>query len=228
MARPPFQNEHNYAVDQEVQRHDDAVNWFGEMAACMMLWNIIDFNIGLCSRCPTCFADDLAQAYGQGNKARCLTCYGSTFAGFRALIYRPAIFKTDDVTEEIRPRGQVSIVSARVQTTSDFMMRDGDFMVRSDGTRWRITQPVDTQISTGFGPHSDDVVRSTFQASLEDKSSIAFSIPVDLNTMNTVGWKPYMVYPAVVDIVNGPLLYTWDQDDSQWDIANWNNFTWSP
>jgi hypothetical protein len=58
----------------------------------------------------------------------------------------------------------------------------------------------------GFGPTGKQVAPgSTFQVQLEDRSSVAYMIPVDQAALDLVGWKPYMVYPHASDVVNGPL-----------------------
>lgn len=210
MPRPPFQNEHNYAVAQEVMRHDDALHWYGEMTALVMLWSVRDFengDVGLCSVCFTPLGI-VAEAYKQSSKARCANCYGTTFeGGIRAIVYRPALWEKNVLSQDVRERGHTTISSGSVQITSDVNMRDGDYLIRQDKTRWKITEPQVSEIANGFGPTGKQVAPgSTFQVQLEDRSSVAYMIPVDQAALDLVGWKPYMVYPHASDVVNGSLV----------------------
>jgi membrane protein implicated in regulation of membrane protease activity len=220
MARPPFPNEHTYAAQQEVLRHDDAIISFGEMTACVMMWNIADLDRGDVTRCTVCYTPFgiIADAYQQPSKGMCTSCYGTSFqGGIRAIVYRPAMWVEDTSSDQLERRGQAVNASGTVQLTSDFMMRDGDYLVRSDGTYWRITSPQDNEIVTGFGPSatgSDANVAgttsgSTVRVQLEDKSSIAYSLPINPTALLSVGWSPYMLYPSGYDVVNGSLLYGW-------------------
>lgn len=209
MARPPFQNEHLYAVDQEVLRHDDAIHYYGEMTACVMLWSVRDFELGLVERCSVCYTPLglVTEAYQQSSKQKCANCYGTTFeGGIRALIYRPALWDETPVSQDIRERGHTIVASGTVQVTSDFNMRDGDYLVRQDGTRWRITEPTGSEIVNGFGPTGTQVFSgATFQVQLEDRSSVAYMVPVSQPGLEVIGWSPYMLYPSEFDIINGPL-----------------------
>lgn len=210
MARPPFQNEHLYAVTQEVLRHDDALAWYGEMTACVMLWSVRDFENGLVQRCSFCYTPLglVAEAYQQSSKARCANCYGTTFeGGIRAVVYRPALWEERMVSQDVRERGHTTVASGSVQITSDINMRDGDFLIRQDKTRWKITEPQVSEIVNGFGPTGTQLAPgSSFQVQLEDRSSVAYMIPVNQTVLNTVGWKPFMVYPNAADVINGPLV----------------------
>lgn len=210
MARPPFQNEHLYAVEQERIRHDDALHWYGEMTACVMFWAYPDFRKGDVGRCSVCYTPYgiVADAYKQPSKSNCPNCYGTTFeGGIRAIVYRPVLWQEDSTSKDIRPRGHTMISSGTAQVTSDINMRDGDYLVRQDRTRWIIAEPQVSEIANGFGPTGLQMAPgSVFQVQLEDQSAIAYSIPVDQDALNLVGWKPYMLYPHPSDIVNGSLV----------------------
>lgn len=204
-----YPNEHPYAVMQEIERHDEAVRWFGEMTACIFMWNAFDFAARLVGRCTVCFEayGEIADAYGQAPRKMCPNCYGTTFeGGIRALLYRPAIWTKDVVSQDVEKRGQVEVTTAEVQTVSGTAMREGDFLVRSNGTRWQINSPDDTEISTGFGPKGNDsVVGSFFRAQLEDGSSVAYLIPIVEEAMSFRGHSPYPLYPTQWDIINGDI-----------------------
>lgn len=204
-----YPNEHPYAVAQEIERHDEAVRFFGEMTACVMLWNAFDFHAGLVGRCPTCYLNygDIADAYKQAPRKNCPDCLGTTFAGgLRAVVYRPAIWTKDVVSQDTEKRGQVEIYTAEVQTVSGMAMREGDFLVRSNGTRWQINSPDDTEVATGFGPKgSDSVVGSFFRAQLEDESSVAYMIPISEEALALRGHSPYPLYPTQWDVINGDI-----------------------
>jgi hypothetical protein len=209
MARGPYPNEHSYAVEQEVLRHDDAVINFGEMTACIMLWCTRDFQQGLVERCSVCYTPFglIADAYEQSSKNKCANCYGTTFeGGIRAILYRPALWAEDVVSEDVRARGYTTVSTGSVQVTSDFNMRDGDYLVRQDGTRWKITAPQVSEISTGFGPTGLQVAPGAmFRVQLEDTTSVSYLIPISQLAIEVDGWAPYMLYPTDSDVVNGPL-----------------------
>jgi hypothetical protein len=227
MARPPFQNEHDYAAVQEIMRHDDALAFFAEMSALVLLWSIEDFNEGRVAHCPACYLSlgKVADAYKQPGRHLCPTCYGTTFeGGYRALVYRPVMWAPVEQTDDIARHGHVKITSADVQTTSDVQMRDGDYIVRLDGSRWKISQPTGQEITTGFGPSFDQKTRSSFRANMEAPTSAAFLVPVDFLVMKTTGWKPYMIYPTGSDHTPGPIAYL---DEAMWDDAQWDMDDWT-
>lgn len=227
MAIPPFQNEHDYAAVLEIQHHDEALAWYGEMAALVLLWDIEDFNEGRVGRCSVCYTPfgKITEAYNQPMRNRCHNCFGTTFeGGYRALVYRPTLWGPVPQMEGLTKHGELKIVSAEVQTTADVQMRDGDWIVRQDGTRWKIGQPVGQEITTGFGPSADQLSRSSFRATQEDPTSAAFLVQVDTLAMQTTGWKPYMVYPTSSDDLRGPIAYL---DEAMWDDAQWDMDEWT-
>lgn len=208
MARPPFQNPHQYAVDQEVTRHDDACHYFGEMTAIIMMWNQRDFDLGKVGRCSVCYTSwgEVAEVFGQSSKRKCPSCFGTTFeGGFRAIVYRPCIWDFDsDQKQDYEKRGYVQNGSAGVQTVSGLALHDNDYLVRQDATRWRMGPPSDDRIVTGFSPTGQEVGSgSVIQVQREDPSSIVFMIPVNQEGLQVEGWSPYMLYPTTNDIVRG-------------------------
>jgi hypothetical protein len=180
------------------------------MACLVALWHIEDFNAGLVTRCAECYLPygEIAEAYGQSARARCPTCFGTTFqGGFRARVYRPTMFGPVEQSDDGQKHGVTKRVSATIHTTSDVQLRDGDIIIRRNGTRWQISSPSVQEITTGFGPSYDQIDRSSLTAFREDPTSPAFLIPVDGDALAAVGWMPYMPYPTGADSTPGPIVY---------------------
>jgi hypothetical protein len=82
-----------WAVDQERQRHLQALYTVGEWTMFCLMWNLEDFQNGLVTRCSVCY-NRSSQAYKQGERNKCPDCFGTTFeGGFRAqhgLLHDPA------------------------------------------------------------------------------------------------------------------------------------------
>lgn len=211
-ARPLSYDMQQYAIDQERMRHDDAMLRFGEMTCFVLLWSVYDYEAGRVGHCSVCFTPygDIAEAYQQPAKRKCPSCLGTTFeGGFRAKVYRPALWNHEKVSEEIKKQGIIQAQTADIQSTTDFELRQGDYAVRADGTRWQITQPKNTRIATGFGPKTQwaSTIGSGFSGHLEDDSSVAYLVEVDTSFLLTAGWSPILRYPvAPPDVIRGPLL----------------------
>ncbi len=207
--RPPFQNQHGYALEQERQRHDDAVHWFGEMTAFLLWWHIHDFENDLVERCSVCYVPygDITDVYRQPAKHKCETCYGTTFeGGLRAILYRPAIWNTQRTDSKVEKRGDIVRATGDIQIVSSFIARDGDIAVRSDGTHWQMTQTQGPEVSTGFGPRGGlaSVINGRASITLEDADSVSHLVTIDADPLAIGGWKPYMIHPHPSDVVNGP------------------------
>lgn len=111
------------------------------------------------------------------------------------------------ISDDLRQRGVTKISSGTAQITHEFNMRDGDFLVLQDRTRWRIGQPEPNEVSTGFGPTGLQMSPGfSFQVQLEDQTSVAYSIPINESAISVVGWKPVLPYPSGLDVINGPLI----------------------
>lgn len=211
--RPPLQRATTYDIDQEQQRHDDAIHWFGEMSCFLSWWRIEDFNSGYVERCSTCSSavpDDVFEAYKQPHQTKCPNCYGTTFeGGLRAVYYRPAIWDLTPVSEDVQKRGEVRRVRGVVQTLSDLDLRDGDHIVRSDGTRWCMDQPVWQEITTGMGSQRG-IINRRLRGKVnvnreEEKGDPVWLVPVNLNALALVGWVPYVPHqPHPLDQYNIP------------------------
>lgn len=192
--RPPLQRPTTYDIEQEQQRHDDAVHWFGEMNAFLLWWNVQDFEAGLVDRCSVCYTDysEIADAYGQASKSKCASCFGTTFeGGLRAVYYRPAIWESSDVDMDVKKRGFVDMTSGSIQVVSNLPLRKGDTVVRADGTRWDIGVPEAQEITTGFGSQrniKDRQMRTRVRVTKEDPDSPVYLPVVDLASLDETGW----------------------------------------
>jgi hypothetical protein len=172
-----------YAVEQERQRHLDALYAYGEFAMFVLMWRVTDFEAGLVGRCPTCFTSGgkIAATYGQGAKRDCPDCFGTTFeGGYRAKIVRPSLWDHDTSTELPGRRGDTITEPTRIQTTGDFNSNTDDYAFRGDGTRWQMRNTDWDLLRTGF--QTPSIPRTLLgwnitQANLEDPSSVAYLIP---------------------------------------------------
>lgn len=212
MARPPLHNQHPYSLTQEQLRHDDAVHWYGEMTAFILWWSVIDFESGDVERCSVCYTPlgDVADVYKQSPESKCSGCFGTTFeGGFRAIVYRPALWSFSEGAEEVRRRGFTSSASCNIQTVSGIRIRDNDIAVRSDGTRWRLDAPRVKLITTGFGPNSvrNDLIGSVVTGNLDDETMPSYLPTINTTFLQTSGWNPELPYPeAPPDQINGSLI----------------------
>lgn len=209
--RPPYQNQHPYALAQEVQRHDDAVHWYGEMTAFILWWHIHDFEANLVARCSVCYTPlgDITEVYRQVPKQKCAGCYGTTFeGGYRAIIYRPAIWDTTRTDSRTEKRGDIVKATGTIQMASGFIARAGDTAVRSDGTHWQLSQAQGPELSTGFGPRGglDSVIRSKANVQLEDADAVSHLVTIDTSALDLAGWQPWVSPTHPSDVLNGPEL----------------------
>ena len=211
-----IQNRKDWAIHQENYRHDQAMYGMGELAMFVILWRLEDHRLGYVRRCPRCYENadaDLsaaAKAYNQPTQNRCPMCYGTTFeGGVRAKLIRPTIFTDTDDQEVPTEHGMNYPQNLTVETTSDFRYRAGDFVFRSDGSRWRLANPQRVQLRTGFGHPSqnmDSIGYGPTIANLEDKTSVAWMIPPNEDDLK-VQLQESSRYPTYNhDVVNGPLI----------------------
>lgn len=177
----------NWAIEQEQQRHAQALYSVGEMACFVLMWHEIDFQRGLVTRCATCYdtADPIinriTSVYNQPTRNKCPDCFGTTFeGGFRARIVRPVIITDTDETEKPDRRGVVHTDDMEVESTWDFRSRNGDFLLRADGSRWRLSAPQRTTLRTGFAHPSQlitAIAYSAMRASYEEEGTVAYLLP---------------------------------------------------
>jgi hypothetical protein len=179
-----------------VKSHSEALYAFGEYAMFVLMWTAFDFDAGLVARCPQCYASGgrqqrINEAYGQAVRTDCDNCYGTTFdGGYRAKIVRPSIWADDDPEVEQTQRGVIERNNLSIESTSDFTLHQGDFVFRSDGTRWRVsTQGNAAYLRTGFSQPTDlasAVGLSVASIEQEDDSSVVWKIPPPLVTQREI------------------------------------------
>ena len=178
----------DWAVEQERQRHLQALYTVGEYAMFVLMWHVRDFEAGLVQRCSTCYGDGIdavqrgiADAYNQPTQARCPVCFGTTFeGGFKAQIIRPAVFSDSDEDEPKAARGVMNPQDLSVESTPDFRVRSGDFVFRATGDRFQLRVPQRITLRTGFSvPYqsSHAIGYNHARASQEDRTSVAYDIP---------------------------------------------------
>lgn len=205
----------DWAITQEIQRHDQALFTIGEYAVFALLWHEQDFTAGRVGRCPTCYLAEgvVASAYAQPSQNRCPDCYGTSFeGGLRALIYRPALFTEVDEDEQKAQRGIVRPAALNVESTHDFRVLHGDYVFRADGRRFMLRTPERTTLRTGFGTpfqSTSSIGYAMARAALEDpKASVAYDIPPDATTLKaTLGLARYTPFDFTpFEQVNAPLV----------------------
>lgn len=172
----------DWAVATERQRNAQALYMVGESCFFALMWHQEDFQAGLVARCLTCYAGDpAAAAYGQSSQNDCPDCYGTTYeGGYKALIIRPAVFGDTDEGETRTNRGVARGGDLDVESTPDFRVRSGDYVIRSSGERYYLRVPDRITARTGFGPpyqSSAAIGYNHARASDEDPSSPAYLIP---------------------------------------------------
>lgn len=213
-------DEQDWTIEQERQRHAEALYRLGEYSVFVLMWTLIDFQAGLVGRCSICYGtsgtvqDRISSVYNQPTKNRCPSCYGTTFeGGIRAKIVRPAIWTDTDEAEKPSTRGQVHPESSTVESTWDFRMHQGDYVIRSDNSRWRLPEsPHRVTLRAGFA-HPDQIDASItydrIQARLEERTTVAYTIPpTDVATIGGIltapGWEPLDF--SGFEVINAPLI----------------------
>lgn len=163
-------------------RHDGALYAYGEYAVFVLMWTPLDFAKGLVERCSLCMEDSIiAAAYGQADRALCPVCFGTTFeGGWKARLVRPSMWDDAEEQENQKTRGFVESNSAAVQSTSDFRMSNGDYIMRADGRRWQVKTISGANLSTGFGTTNRERTSIGFnygQCALENDSDVSYIMP---------------------------------------------------
>ncbi len=208
-----------WSVDQERQRHNQALLQAGEYAMFALMWHLQDHLAGLVDRCPTCTGapgsrDSIIQdAYQQPKKNRCPDCFGTTFeGGYRALIVRPAIFSDTDESESMQARGVVNPNDVNVESTTDFRVRNNDYVFRADGDRYQLGAPTRVQLRTGFGQVTQTnaaIGYSHSRASYEDpNASVAYDIPPTREVLRDLLTRGARVPEdfSSIEVIRGPLI----------------------
>lgn len=208
-----------WAIQQERQRHDQVLYSLGEYCAFVLLWHESDHRLGLVERCDTCSGANgtirsrVQDVYKQPTQNKCPDCYGTTFeGGYRALIFRPALFGDADEAEQKTARGVVESSQLSVESTTDFLIRNGDYVFRANGDRYYLRAPMRTTLRTGFGkPNMTDMTINYNQAraSLEDnRASVAYELPPDQASLRSILTQG-RYYPHVFaahEQIRGPLI----------------------
>ncbi len=187
-TRPKYaaQDPQDWAVNQVRQRHIDALFMWGEYDIFVLLWRAEDFEAGLVERCPVCWNEDgadgrIAEAFRQPIRRDCINCLGTTFdGGYKAKIVRPALWQLSAEANREGERGEVVTRTAQVESTDDFAMRVGDYIIRADNTRWQVQNYSPFYLSTGFQTMTrarNIIGMNMGQVTEEDPSSVAFLIP---------------------------------------------------
>lgn len=234
-----------WAVDQARQHHDEALYRIGEYAIFYLLWTPEDHTAGLVGRCPECYLPygKIAEAFDQPSKARCAACLGTTFeGGFKARIVRPCIVGFTEESDEMDRRGTHQKAITNIQTTSDFLPRKGDFILRGDGTRWQVNNIDSSYLHTGFEPTGalrQVIGFNVTQCALAESTSVIHEAEPtsssDLVAMLDLQHPHYPQEFTSFEIIRGDLLThapapTPDPPDPIEEQQTWGtlmNFTWS-
>jgi hypothetical protein len=208
----------NWAVEQERARHDQALHMIGENALFCLLWTARDHDAGLVGLCPVCASDRVAQAYGQATRNKCPSCYGTRFeGGYRALLVRPAVFTDADDSQSFTARGVVAPQEVHLETTSDFRVHSGDYVMRATGERLQLRAPQRTTLRTGFGTpfqREDATAYNLARAAVEDPESVAYLIPPATDDLIQILSRTGPTPPsfADVEVLRAPLIPLYERD----------------
>lgn len=204
-----------WARDHLAASHQEALYRFGEYAMFVLLWTAEDFDLGRVDHCQRCYETRHREAavFGQAGQNRCPNCFGTSFeGGFRARIIRPSLWGDSAPDTTKTPRGQVKSDSMAVETTGDFTVHHGDFVVRAGDRRYRALEIAGSWVRSGFAdPTLDTAFSGTIpQVRLEDrKASVAYDVPPAAAGLDPVLRRPVtqhlVIDIATYDLVRGPL-----------------------
>jgi hypothetical protein len=177
----------DFAIENERLRQNQAIYWYGEYVMFILMWHIQDLEEGRITRCTECYGngstlnDRVTAAYNQPTQNKCPTCFGTTFeGGYKARIIRPAILTDSDKDDANQARGVTHSMSLDVETVSDFRLRSGDYMFRSNGDRFYLRTPTRTTLRTGFETPlqtTHSIHYNLARAGLEDRGTVSYLIP---------------------------------------------------
>jgi hypothetical protein len=177
----------NWAVEQERMRHAQAIFALGEWAMFFLMWQVLDYEAGLVGRCTVCYpsgnalAKASADVYNQPTRNKCPSCFGTTFeGGYRARIIRPVIFGDTDEDERVNKRGTTHPDDVAVETTWDFRVFAGDFVVRPDNSRWQLSAPTRVTLRSGFeypDQKRTSLTYNNIRAMYEEPTTVAYTLP---------------------------------------------------
>jgi hypothetical protein len=210
----------DWAIDQERYRHDQALYSLGEYSIFYLMWALLDFEAGLVARCMRCYGttgsveDRKSRVYNQPTINRCPDCFGTTFeGGFRARIVRPALWADNDEAEKLDRKGVVHPETVNLESTWDFRMRQGDYIIRADGSRWRLpSSPRRTTLRSGYDHPSQKDTSITYaqmQARLEEEGTVAYDLlptsKIGIHTLLTQG-SDFPRDFSTFEIIRAPLV----------------------
>jgi hypothetical protein len=203
-----------WAIDQVANSHLESLYLLGELSMFVLMWRAADLMAGLVGLCPVCSAGDDRPfaAYEQPTRHRCPSCFGTTFeGGYRARIIRPSLWidRTQDSADS--RRGQVVASTLALETTRDFTLHTGDYIFRIGGSRYRCAELDSPPVRTGFETPSalTFVGGAVDRVSLEDPSSVAYSIPpsrADVDIALITGGHLVAGGQSPWEVIRGPLV----------------------
>lgn len=219
-VRPYYLREpRNWAVAQEIYRHNQALYDVGELVYLLLMWHELDFAAGLVARCSRCWGGAptskerrISAVYDQPRQNECPVCFGTTFeGGYRARIVRPAILADVEETERQDAKGSMHPASLSVETTVDFRLRAGDYLFRADGSRWQLSAVTRSMVRVGYEhpAQQESGVAYKARAGLEERTSVAYRIPPTdkLAVRQVLGQqRRYPPDVAAYEDIRGPLL----------------------
>jgi hypothetical protein len=173
----------HFATGNLRQSHRDALYRFGEYSVYLLLWDLRDHENGLVGRCPECYLayGDIADTFGQSSKEGCVPCVGTTFeGGIKALLVRPSIWDISEEADEAERRGEINKRNSTVQSTEDFRARIGDYILRADGSRWKVEGLATNLLRTGFDHPTRAETSVGFnyaQVVQEDPTTVIYKVP---------------------------------------------------
>jgi hypothetical protein len=229
-AQPTWQRDVQiWATEQERLRHVQALWQYGELCAFALTWRIEDLQAAG-GALPRCYMrgtneteDTIAAAYGQGNQAACPVCFNTTFIadttalpaareplGLRALLLRPTLWADLDTDQRMQPRGvahtgEVDIV----ETTPDFRVKTGDYLLRAGGERYYLRVPSRVTLSDGFASQWQSSTALTYnqmRPAQEEPTSPAYLIPADQFFALFEIYTRIPVDYSAYEVINGPLI----------------------
>jgi hypothetical protein len=129
--------------------------------------------------------------------------------GMKARLVRPCMWNPTDEYQKLVATGEIITATTSVQSVSDFRMRTGDFILKADGTRWRVARHETDSIISGFQAANDIRAMTGYNYPLctrEDESTPAFLAPPDTAT--------------VMSLLDTSIIPNWPVDFSSWEVVN--------
>jgi len=212
----PYQlrDRQDWAVAQERQRHNEALYLLGEYAAFVLMWRIQDLEAGRVERCSVCYGTDvISEIYNQPTQDKCPNCFGTTFeGGYKAILIRPSLWDTNEEDYRTSARGEVIVQTSSVQSTADFRLRTGDYILRADGSRYQMRTMASNELRTGFAMPSAATAVVGYNygtVSREDESTVAYLLPPTNAVLVSRLNPPFPDTPpdfTDLEVIRGPVL----------------------